>query len=237
LANNPLQSLNIFLYTPLNDLEFQRSDVPSFQCFSFSTMQSLVKIFANFVCFRGNFLFLARLSSLRLLLLLPATLSLLALTHAQAPGRTEKKPATPENTNSAARPDLLGHVLSTNGLPHATVFISTAGPKVGTSTFCPSCYADCRKSAKTDAQGDFKIESLDPQLRFQILVVAPGYKPKFVSKVDPAKGPLKVSLEVSRAGEAPPGNGVVALTFPSLLLNRSPVPQDILTVCYPSIIR
>jgi hypothetical protein len=194
----------------------------------------VVKIFVSFVFFRGNFRFLARITALRLLTLLSAVLTSAI---AQSPKSTDTNPPTPSTTNSAARPDLLGHVLSTNGLPHATVFISTAGPKVGTSTFCPSCYADCRKSAKTDAQGDFKIESLDPQLRFQILVVAPGYKPKFVSKVDPAKGPLKVSLEVSRAGEAPPGNGVVALTFPSLLLNRSPVPQDILTVCYPSIIR
>src|SRR5689334_18833342 len=69
-----------------------------------------------------------------------------------------------------ARPDLAGRVRAGQDLPKATVFISTAGPKVGTSTFCPSCYADCRKNAKTDPQGAFKIESLDPQLLFRILV-------------------------------------------------------------------
>jgi hypothetical protein len=101
----------------------------------------------------------------------------------------------PESATGQARPDLEGHV-SARGktVPQATVFIFTAGPKVGTSTFCPSCYADCRKSAQTDAQGDFKIEALDPQLIFRILVVAKGYAPKFVAKVDPAEGPAYVTL-------------------------------------------
>ena len=86
----------------------------------------------------------------------------------------------------------------------ATVFISTAAPKTGTSTFCPSCYADCRKSAKADTGGNFNIESLDPQLTFQILAVAKGYKPKFVSKVDPAKGPVKIELEPIESSDATP---------------------------------
>ena len=133
---------------------------------------------------------------------------LLSSAHAQSRAASGTDQDSSSAPKSPARPDLLGTVLATNGLPHATVFISTAGPKVGTSTFCPSCYADCRKSAKTDAQGNFKIESLDPQLRFQLLVVASGYIPKFVSKVDPAKGPVKVSLEVARAGAAPAENNV-----------------------------
>src|SRR2546426_705679 len=67
----------------------------------------------------------------------------------KTPLSSESAPqATSANANSAARPALLGRVLATNGLPHATVFITTAGPKVGTSTFCPSCYADCRKAPK-----------------------------------------------------------------------------------------
>jgi hypothetical protein len=107
-------------------------------------------------------------------------------------------PLATRANESQVRPDLVGGVKGAKGVPRATIFISTAGPKVGTSTFCPSCYADCRKSAKTEAEGTFKIESLDPQLLFRILVVAPGYKPKFVSKVDPAKGPISIDLHSSR---------------------------------------
>jgi len=115
-------------------------------------------------------------------------------------------------TNSEARPDLTGQVLAKGGAPlpvPATVFIATAGPKVGTSPFCPSCYADCQKRAKTDANGNFVIESLDPQLTFQILAVAKGYKPEYVSKVDPAKGtPVKIELESIESADAAPDHSI-----------------------------
>jgi hypothetical protein len=37
-----------------------------------------------------------------------------------------------------------------------------AGVKVGDSTSCPSCYADCGKRAITDHAGAYTIASLDP---------------------------------------------------------------------------
>ena len=113
-------------------------------------------------------------------------------------------------TSPAPKPDLVGQVQTKEGsaVHGVTVFIETAGPKVGTSPFCPSCYADCRKSAKTDAQGNFKIESLDPQLVFRILIAGKGYKPKYVSKVDPAKGPMKAELEPFDASKASPENSL-----------------------------
>src|SRR4051812_31704533 len=54
-------------------------------------------------------------------------------------------------TSPAPRPDLMGQVQTKEGAPikGVTAFIETAGPKVGSSPYCPSCYADCRKSAKT----------------------------------------------------------------------------------------
>ena len=75
-----------------------------------------------------------------------------------------------------ARPDLTGKVVFDDGaaVTNATVFIYTAGPKEGSAVVCPSCYADCGKKAKTDAQGAFKIASLNPTLRFRLLVLAPG---------------------------------------------------------------
>ncbi len=108
--------------------------------------------------------------------------------HSPAASATETKPE---------RPDLTGIVSDAAGaaLPEATVFIFTAGPRVGTSTFCPSCYPDCRKNATTDKDGKFKIEALDPNLLFRLLVVGADHKPKFVTKVDPFKEPVRVALD------------------------------------------
>ncbi|HZI32602.1 MAG TPA: M56 family metallopeptidase, partial [Candidatus Binatia bacterium] len=117
----------------------------------------------------------------------------------------------PNVTNATIRPDLTGTVTKKDGslLPtRASVFIATAAPKTGTSTFCPSCYADCVKHAQTDAQGHFKIESLDPQLTFRILAVAKGYQPKSVSKVDPAKGPATIELKPMNDADAAPDHSL-----------------------------
>ncbi len=94
-------------------------------------------------------------------------------------------------------PDLIGVVSDDRGdtLFEATVFIYTAGPRVGTSTLCPSCYLDCRKRATTDKDGTFRIPALDPSLLFRLLVVGKNHKSKFVNKVDPLAGPVNVALE------------------------------------------
>lgn len=109
---------------------------------------------------------------------------------------------------SQIRPDLTGTVSAKDGTPlpvPAMVFVMTAAPRSGTSTFCPSCYADCGKRARTDAEGNFKIGSLDPQLTFQILAVAKGYQPKYVSKVDPLKHTrVNIDLETIAAADATP---------------------------------
>lgn len=103
------------------------------------------------------------------------------------------------------RPTLTGSVVDTEGKPlaGATIFISTAAPKVGAGVLCPSCYADCRKQTTSDAAGQFTIPSLDPELRFKILVVAKEHQPKFVDKVDPAEKPIKVTLKPRLGGETP----------------------------------
>lgn len=61
-----------------------------------------------------------------------------------------------------------------------------------------------------DAQGSFKIESLDPSLVFRLAVVAPGFRPKLVSKVDPAAGLIKVRLEPLALAKVGPKNQLVA---------------------------
>jgi beta-lactamase regulating signal transducer with metallopeptidase domain/uncharacterized GH25 family protein len=145
-----------------------------------------------------------------LALALVAALGLVTLTDAQSDQRKphEVKGAPEVIGENQSRPNLVGVVKSGSTSSKATVFIFTAGPKVGTSTYCPSCYADCRKSAKTDEQGNFKIESLDPSLLFRILVVAKDCKPKFVPKVDPSKGPVKVKLEPVESREVLPDRTV-----------------------------
>jgi beta-lactamase regulating signal transducer with metallopeptidase domain/uncharacterized GH25 family protein len=113
-------------------------------------------------------------------------------------------------SNSPARPDVTGSVHAKGGAALlATVFVATAGPKTGSSTFCPSCYADCSKHSATDAHGAFKIEALDPQLTFQLLAVAKGYQPKYVSKVDPVQGKLvNIELDPIESADAAPDHSL-----------------------------
>ena len=100
-----------------------------------------------------------------------------------------------------ARLDLTGKIASGGKpIPDATVFLYTAGVRTGTSSYCPSCYADCGKHAATAADGTFHIASLDSELIFRVLVVADGYEPIFVAKVDPATGPMITELKPRRAG-------------------------------------
>jgi hypothetical protein len=100
-----------------------------------------------------------------------------------------------EPTNTI-RPDLVGTVFAETGFPlsNAMAFVYTAKPRVGPSLLCPSCYADCRKTARTDAKGQFKLESLDPSLLFRILVAAPGRQPVFLEAVDPTRQPIEVDM-------------------------------------------
>ena len=96
----------------------------------------------------------------------------------------------------AERPDLVGRIVTSGDRPlaGAHVLIDSAAVRQGTSPLCPSCYADCRKSAETDKEGHFRIASVDPELIFNVLVVADGFQPTIARKADTAKGPLKVVL-------------------------------------------
>jgi hypothetical protein len=97
---------------------------------------------------------------------------------------------------AADRATLTGKVTDSSGKPieDATVMIYHAGVKKGFSTFCPSCYSDCGNRAATDAAGSFTIPKLDPDLRFELLVVRDGYAPTFVRKVDPSEGPAETAV-------------------------------------------
>jgi hypothetical protein len=106
----------------------------------------------------------------------------------------------------AAGPDLDGRVVDGSGLPvaGARVLIDSAAVRRGTSPICPSCYLDCRKSAETDRDGRFRIASVDPELLFNVLVVADGFRPTFAMKSDPAKSPIAISLAPFDPGKFAP---------------------------------
>lgn len=106
-----------------------------------------------------------------------------------------------------ARPEMSGHVADPSGraIPGATVYVYTAGVRTGTSTMCPSCWADCGKSVVTGDDGSFHIASVSPDLVFRLLVVAEGYEPAFVTRVDPLGGKgVEATLKARPAGEVDP---------------------------------
>jgi protocatechuate 3,4-dioxygenase beta subunit len=94
------------------------------------------------------------------------------------------------------RPALAGMVTDEAGRPlaGATVYVYTAGPRQGTSPFCPSCYADCGKRQVTDGHGRFRIPAVDPGLVFRLLAVRDGYEPAFLAAADPLKGESALEL-------------------------------------------
>jgi Carboxypeptidase regulatory-like domain len=110
----------------------------------------------------------------------------------------------------AERPDLTGKIFDSTGNPvaGANVFIDTAKKRVGVNVLCPSCYADCGKSATTHSDGGFSIGGLDPSLLFRVLVVRDGFQPTFVEQVDPARGSIKATLKPIPAMQLEPGYAV-----------------------------
>ena len=51
------------------------------------------------------------------------------------------------------------------------------------------------RKLKSARDGGFTIRDLDPTLLFRVLVIADGYRPTFVTRVDPVKGPIRAELE------------------------------------------
>jgi hypothetical protein len=114
-----------------------------------------------------------------------------------------------------AKPDLAGRVANPDGSPatNATILIYTAAQKQGTSSLCPSCYADCGKQAVTGPDGKFEIKSLDPALLFRLLVLAPEHEGRFIEKVDPAGGAVNITLEPMDVEGTPPELRIAGLVI------------------------
>lgn len=100
-------------------------------------------------------------------------------------------------TAAVVASELTGRVRNTRGEPieGATVYVSTAAPREGVAVFCPSCYLDCGKKARTDAEGRFTIGELDPTLVFYLVATADGHRAGSSKKIDPAKDKAEMQLE------------------------------------------
>jgi len=77
----------------------------------------------------------------------------------------------------------------------AFVEVSTAKVRTGTSTLCPSCYPDCRKSTVTDDAGHFEISNMAADLLFSLVICAPGYVPTGTGALDPKDSPASITLK------------------------------------------
>jgi hypothetical protein len=100
---------------------------------------------------------------------------------------------------------LTGTVRDAKGRPvaDARVDIATAAPKVGPAMFCPSCYLDCAKWTRTDADGKFVIAKLSPSLKFRLLATAPDMLSAMTKLVDPATENPAITLDPIPAGLPP----------------------------------
>jgi hypothetical protein len=94
--------------------------------------------------------------------------------------------------------ELSGRVVDAAGkpVPNAHVYIYTALPLSGPNTICPSCYLDCGKHVSVQADGSYKIEGLDPKLKFRALAVADGFEPVIAkAHVDPSNARADFTLK------------------------------------------
>jgi hypothetical protein len=106
----------------------------------------------------------------------------LALLLAGAATAADRATATGKVTDAAGKP-----------IEHSIVLVYEGHVKTGYGAYCPTCWADCGKHATTDAEGNYSIAGLDPDLRFKLLAVKDGFSAAFVDNVDPAKGPAQTA--------------------------------------------
>jgi hypothetical protein len=112
----------------------------------------------------------------------------------------------PNQAQPAAKPEILGHVISPPGKPaKATAVLCYWQMKPGMEAFYKP---DLPRHVQVDEQGDFKFEALDPSLLYQVLILAPGYKQLTVNNIDPSAGALSVRLVPTVPTNAPPGTFV-----------------------------
>jgi hypothetical protein len=131
-----------------------------------------------------------------------------------------------EGANSSA---IEGRVINTNGLAigEATVSIFYAVPRDGKTVICPTCYPDVGKTTKTDGQGNFKITGVNEDLKFRLLVTAPGYRPDFIKNVDPFFSSALLKMVPIKFPAGPPERRVIGKLLDP---EGKPIPRASITV-------
>lgn len=111
----------------------------------------------------------------------------------------------------AEGPPLVGTVVDSAGqaVVDARVDIATAAPRIGKPLFCPSCYLDCKKTARTNPLGLFALADLSPALKFRLLVTAPGKKPVLTPLIDPLGDESPRIVLADRPKDLPPARTVL----------------------------
>ena len=72
--------------------------------------------------------------------------------------------------------------------------IDSAGRSPGDEPALPVVLCRLPQERRDRQDGNFRIASVDPELLFNVLVVADGFQPTIAKKADPAKEPVKVVL-------------------------------------------
>jgi hypothetical protein len=109
-------------------------------------------------------------------------------------------------------PRLEGMIARADGSPatNALVFVFSAAPREGgRPVISPHHYPDCGKFARTDAQGQFRIQPVDKDLLFRLLVTAPGHRPDYIKDADPMFGGSQLRLKRLQITGVPAGNRVI----------------------------
>ncbi len=119
--------------------------------------------------------------------------------------------------------ELTGRITDTQGAPikNAIVAISTAKPRVGPATTCPSCYVDCRRRTLTDDEGRFQIEGLSSKLLFRLAVGGSGYQGLLTDHFDPLENP-SVDLQLETLPVLP---GITRTWGSVVDLDGKPIPR------------
>lgn len=101
--------------------------------------------------------------------------------------------------------DITGKVILGTGSPaqSATVLIQSARVRTGDSTMCPTCWRDCQRSARTNAQGEFRIAGVADDLVFNLLALAEDHAPTVLRNVDPHHKPVTLSLTARDLSRVP----------------------------------
>jgi hypothetical protein len=92
--------------------------------------------------------------------------------------------------------DLHGKVVAPDGVPitQASIVVYTAAPRKGNESVSTNSHPDCEKSTASDDQGGFTIAAVDSSLNFELLVLAEGYRPLLLKKVDPTRGEINAKM-------------------------------------------